>query len=229
MPKKNLIVTTGPSQGTVVKLPQVSQLTGGMLSQLTAALGVDRGIVARDDQIAEAWSRLPRLIRRIPAELRDEKIVKACIAIATGLFDSAINYVWNAAIVELREKVHRFGLHVIPQILSDKSFDEKSLLNLKDSELLDLCLKLNLITDQAFFFLDQCRATRNSYSVAHPASGDVDEDELLNFMSRCQKYALSSIHNPKGVDTKKLLDSLHHSRFKKKPTPSMGRSLSRDI
>ena len=213
--KKDLIVTSGPRRGAAVKLPNVSRLTGGMLSKLTDALGVDRSVVALDDQIEEAWSRLPRLIRRIPSELRDEKIVKACIAIATGLFDSAINYIWNSAIVELREKVRRFGLHVIPQILDDQSFGEESLLNLKDAELLDLCLKLNLITDQAFFFLDQCRATRNSYSVAHPATGDVDEDEVLNFISRCQKHALSSTQNPKGVDTKKLLDSLHSARFKK--------------
>jgi len=63
---------------------------------------------------------------------------------------------------------------VIPQILDDKSFDEASLVDLKDAELLGLCLKLNLISDKDFFFLDQCRATRNSYSVAHPADGDVD-------------------------------------------------------
>ncbi len=145
-----------------------------MLDQITDALGVDRSVVAVDHQIEHAWSQLPRLIRRIPPKLRDEKIVKACIAVASGLFDSAINYIWNAAVVELREKVRRFGLHVIPQILDDKSFDEASLVDLKDAELLDLCLKLNLISDKDFFFLDQCRATRKSYSVAHPADGDVD-------------------------------------------------------
>ena len=199
----------------VITLPTVTSLTGSMLDQLTDALGVDRGVIALDDQIEEAWSRLPRLIRRIPPNLRDEKIVKACIAIASGLFDSAINYVWNAAIVELREKVRRFGIHVVPQILGDKSFDEGTLLELRDAELLDLCLKLNLITDKDFFFLDQCRATRNSYSVAHPSSGDVDEDEVLNFISRCQRHALSSKQNPKGVDTKRLLESLNSAKFKK--------------
>ena len=208
---------TGRSIGQLprIRLPDVSLLTGSMLDQLTGALGVDRAVVALDDQIEEAWSRLPRLIRRIPPHLRDEKIVKACIAIASGLFDSAINYVWNAAVVELRQKVRQFGLHVVPQILGDKSFDENSLLELKDAELLELCLKLNLITDQDFFFLDQCRATRNSYSVAHPSSGDVDEDEVVNFISRCQKHALSSKQNPRGVDTKKLLDSLSTTKFKR--------------
>jgi len=198
-----------------VKLPDIQKVTAGMLDQITAALGVPRDVVAGDHQIAHAWSQLPRLIQRIPAHLRDEKIVKACIAIASGLFDSAINYIWNAAILELREKVRRFGLHVIPQVLDDKTFDEDSLIDLKDAELLDLCRKLNLITDQDFFFLDQCRDTRNNYSVAHPADGDVDEDEVLSFISRCQKHALSSAQNPKGVDTKALLAAVKTARFKK--------------
>ena len=215
MSKKGNLPAISPTAGPPVKLPDVASLSGNMLDQLTDALGVDRSVVALDHQIEHAWSQLPRLIQRIPPQLRDEKIVKACIAVASGLFDSAINYIWNAAIVELREKFRRFGLHVIPPILDDKSFDEASLVDLKDAELLDLCLKLNLISDQDFFFLDQCRATRNSYSVAHPADGDVDEDEVLNFLSRCQKHALSSAQNPKGVDTKALLTALKVARFKK--------------
>ena len=196
------------------KLPKIASITGNMLDQLTDALGVDRSVVALDEQIEQAWSQLPRLVRRIPPELRDEQIAKACISVASGLFDSAINYMWNASIVALRDKVRRFGLQVIPQILDDKSFDEASLLDLKDAELLDLCLKLNLITGQDFFFLDQCRAMRNNYSVAHPFIGSLDEDEVITFVSRCQKHALSSMQNPKGVDTKKLLISIDIASFK---------------
>ncbi|WP_144426360.1 hypothetical protein [Methylobacterium sp. ARG-1] len=198
-----------------VKLPDVAPLSSLLLMQLTTALGVPRNVVAEDDQIEHAWSQLPRLIKKIPPQLRDERIVKMCIAVASGLFDAAINYVWNAAVVELRDKVRRFGINVVPQVLDDKSLDEDTLLDLKDAELLDLCRKLNLIGDDDFFFLDQCRATRNSFSVAHPAAGAVDEDEFVGFLSRGQKHALSSVHNPKGVDTKALLASLKATKFKK--------------
>jgi len=214
MNKKPVVVVSAASLPAVT-LPDVSALSSPMLTQLTTALGVPRDVVAADDQIEHAWSQLPRLIKRIPPELRDERIVKMCVAVASGLFDAAINYVWNAAVVELREKVRRFGIAVVPQVLDDKSFDEDSLLDLKDAELLDLCLKLNLIGDDDLFFLDQCRATRNSFSVAHPAEGVVDEDEFLTFLSRCQKHALSSARNPKGVDTKALLSAVKVARFKK--------------
>ena len=202
-----------PATASNVTLPAVSKVTGDMLTQITGALGVPRDVVAQDDQIGHAWSQLPRLVRRIPPHLRDERIVRACIAVATGLFDAAINYIWNAAILALREKVRDFGLHVIPQILDDRSFDEASLVDLKDADLLELCHKLNLITSQAYHFLDQCRATRNSYSVAHPSDGTVDEDEVVYFISQCQKYALSNVQHARGVDTKALLGSLSAAKF----------------
>ena len=213
MTDQEILGTPPTHDGALVELPDITKPLGHALDELTAGLGVSRSIVASDEQIEEAWQRLPRLIRRIPPALRDEKVVRACIAVASGLFDAAINYIWNASILELRDKVRRFGLHVVPQILDNEAFDERSLVDLKDAELLDLCLRLNLITDQDFFFLDQCRCTRNSYSVAHPSGGDIDEDELLNFISRCQKHALSSTQNPRGVDTRQLLVALKSSRF----------------
>ena len=213
MTDQEILGTPPTHDGALVELPEITKSLGHALDELTAGLGVSRSIVASDEQIEEAWQRLPRLIRRIPPALRDEKVVRACIAVASGLFDAAINYIWNASILELRDKVRRFGLHVVPQILDNEAFDERSLVDLKDAELLDLCLRLNLITDQDFFFLDQCRCTRNSYSVAHPSGGDIDEDELLNFISRCQKHALSSTQNPRGVDTRQLLVALKCSRF----------------
>ncbi len=213
--KNNIVASNVPPTELMVNLPGVSSITGNMLDELTKALEVNRNVVASGNQIEYAWSQLPRLLFRIPPHLRDDKIVKTCIAIASGLFDSAINYIWNAAVIELREKVRQFGLEVIPQILDDKSFDEASLLDLKDSELLDLCRNLNLISDQDYFFLDQCRATRNNYSVAHPSDETVDEDEVINFLSRCQKHALSSKQNPKGVNTKKLLTALNKANFTK--------------
>jgi hypothetical protein len=211
---KKILVGSSPTSLPIVSLPDISPLTSSMLAQLTSALGVSRDVLPTDDQIEHAWLQIPRLIKRIPPALRDERIVKMCVAIASGLFDAAINYVWNASIVELREKVRRFGIAVVPQVLDDKSFDENSLLELKDAELLDLCLKLNLVGDDDFFFLDQCRATRNSFSAAHPAEGIVDEDEFLAFLSRCQKHALSSTRNPKGVDTRVMLEALKAARFK---------------
>ena len=135
-----------------------------------------------------------------------------CVAVASGLFDAAVNYAWNAAIIELREKIRRFGISVIPQII-DKDFDENKLLDMQDAELLNLCLKLNLISETGYFMLDQCRDIRNNFSAAHPAVGALDEYEFLNFLNRCVRHALSEEQNTAAVDIKELMQALNMSGF----------------
>lgn len=193
-------------------MPAVGGLTAPMLTSLTNALGVPRNVLAADDQIEHAWTTLPRLIAQIPVEHRSETLVRMCVAVATGLFDAAINYAWNAAVVELREKVRRFGLAVVPQV-TNKPFDERTLVELKDADLLQLCLKLNLISEEGYFFLDQCRDTRNNFSAAHPTMGGLDEHEFIAFLNRCAKHALSNEHNPRGVDIQGLIGAVKGARF----------------
>ncbi|RJF74206.1 hypothetical protein D4Q52_13055 [Rhodopseudomonas palustris] len=123
-----------------------------------------------------------------------------------------MNYAWNAAVVELREKVRRFGLTVVHHVTA-KTFDEATLVDLKDADLLSLCLKLNLVSEDGYFFLDQCRDTRNNFSAAHPSMGSLDEDEFLVFLSRCSRHALSMEDNPRGVDIHAFVAAIKASRF----------------
>lgn len=211
---KKLIVKSATNLPKVI-LPNIGSLSEPLLNEVTAAFGLNRDIIADEEAIEHAWGQLPRQLGKIPIELRDERLLRMCVAVASGLFDAAINYVWNATIVELREKVRRFGLAVVPQLLDDSSFDEKRLTGLKDAELLDLCRKLNLIGEDDYFFLDQCRDTRNNFSVAHPAAGAVDEDEFISFLSRCRKHGLVQSQDPQGVDTKAFLNAIKAGKFKK--------------
>jgi hypothetical protein len=115
----------------------------------------------------------------IPAELRGELIARMCVAAGTGLFDGAINYA-NATILHLRQMVRNFGLPVIAQTLQ-KDFEERHIIQLQDSQILELALKLGLISEDGFFFLDQCRDTRNNFSSAHPTMGKINDRECITF------------------------------------------------
>jgi hypothetical protein len=156
---------------------------------------------------------LPGILKKIPPALRTEGMARMCVAVASGLFDSAINYIWNCSIIELREKVKRFGLNVVEQITGKTSFDEQALLDLKDAELLSLCLKLNLITEDGYFFLDQCRDIRNNFSAAHPVVGKIDDHEFIGFTNRCAKYALGNEHNPIGVNLSAFMAAIKGGKF----------------
>ena len=198
---------------TDINLPAVIDNTLPVLDQLTDALGMSRDILASRQEIETAWNNLPGVMNKIPPALRAEGLARMCVAVAAGLFDSAINYIWNTSIIELREKVKRFGLPVVEQLLSKSNFDEQALLDLKDSDLLSLCLKLNLVTEDGYFFLDQCRDIRNNFSAAHPVVGKIDDHEFIAFANRCAKYALGDEHNSVGVDISSFMTAVKGAKF----------------
>jgi len=206
-------VANKPSK--VNKQPQLPALPEQMLpalSRLTKALGIPREVLAPDEEITYAWRDLPRELAVIPPNLCGELIARMCVAVSTGLFDGAINYIWNATILHLREIVRKFGLPVVAQTLQ-KDFEEGDLIDLQDGELLDLCLKLGLISEDGFFFLDQCRDTRNNFSAAHPTIGKINDREFITFLNRCTRYALSPEAFPKGVDVGEFISAVKGTRF----------------
>ena len=195
-----------------VTLPELTQHMVSSLASITAALGIPRDVLASDDEIAYAWRELPRELRAIPPQLRDELIARMCVAVSTGLFDGAINYIWNATVQHLRQRMRDFGLPAVSQILQEK-FEETDLIELQDSKVIDLCVKLNLITEDGFFFLDQCRATRNNFSATHPTIGQINDREFINFLNRCVRYALSNDSSPVGVDFSDFIKAITGGRF----------------
>lgn len=195
-----------------LQLPELPQAVLPAIGQITEVLGIPRDVLASDEEIAYAWQDLPRELRNIPVSIRGELLARMCVAVSTGLFDSAINYSWNASVLQLREKVKNFGLPVVAQILQ-KDFEEKHLLDLQDSQLLELCVKLNLVSEDGFFFLDQCRNIRNNFSAAHPTIGTLNDREFITFLNRCVKYALADSSSPRGIDIGAFISAVKGARF----------------
>lgn len=193
-------------------LPAVVPTSTDSLAKLTSALGVPRDALPSSESIERAWQQLPRLLDQIPPEYRTEHHLRMCVAVANGLFDAAINYVWNATVLRLRDRVRAFGIHIVPSI-TRKEFDEGTLAGLKDADLINLCLRLNLISEDAFFFLDQCREVRNNFSSAHPAMGALDDLEVLTFLKRCVDAAMTETRDLRGVHLPTMLDAIKNSRF----------------
>ena len=79
--------------------------------------------------------------------------------------------------------------------------------------MIELCLKLNLITEDGFFFLNQCRDMRNNFSAAHPAIGKINDREFITFLNRCVRYALSDESSLVGVDFDEFIDAVKGARF----------------
>lgn len=195
-----------------VMLPTITEGDSQLLSSVTEALSVPRDVLASNEEISQVWYQLPRHLKQVPSIYRDQLLARLCVSVKAGLFDAAINYIWNIGIICLRDKIRQFGLRIVAQIKS-KDFFDKHLIGLTDADLLDLCLELNLISEEGYFFLDQCRTIRNNFSVAHPAAGRIDDNELLSFINRIVKHALNSESNLQGVDFTKFVIALKKERF----------------
>ena len=182
------------------------------IASITSALGIPRDVLAADEEIGYAWRDLPRELSAIPPDLRNDLVARMCVAVAAGLFDGAINYIWNVTVLHLRQRIRDFGLPAVSQILQE-SFEEDDLDDLRDSSLINFCLKLNLITEDGFFFLNQCRDTRNNFSAAHPAIGKINDREFITFLNRCAKYALSGEPSLVGVDFNEFISAINNGRF----------------
>ncbi|EMB48911.1 Uncharacterised protein [Vibrio mimicus] len=197
-----------------VTLPSLPSTVLPAITELTTSLGIPRSVLASEEEIEYAWRDLPRELREIPGDLRGELVARMCVAVSTGLFDGAMNYIWNAAVLHLRQKIRNFGLAVVAQIRQG-DFEEKHLMELQDSRLLELCLKLNIINEDGFFFLDQCRDVRNNFSAAHPTMGTVNDREFTTFLNRCVRYALADSSSPTGVDISAFISAVKGPRFNK--------------
>ncbi len=195
-----------------VLLPALPAQAFSDLEVLTSALGIPRDVLASDEEIASAWQALPRELKAIPHHLRGELLARMCVAVRTGLFDSAINYIWNAAILNIRQRIRDFGLPVVAQLLQ-RPFEETHLVDLQDSEIIDLCLKLNLISQDGHFFLHQCRDTRNNFSAAHPTMGKINDREIITFLNRCALHALTDEAPLVGVDFTDFMEATKGGRF----------------
>lgn len=174
-----------------------------VVNEVVASLGMPRDILPPDEDISIALTLLPRELNLVPERLRNKFIAKAVIASSVGLFDGAIIYVWNCVITELRSRVSSFGMEMIAQI-SGNSKPDNFLDKIQDVDLIDLCYQLNIIDEQGHFYLQQCREIRNHASIAHPSNIDIDDRELINFISRCCKYGLSEKTISTGIDIKSL-------------------------
>jgi len=195
-----------------INLPAVIVKSEDVIDGLTKLVGVTRGLLQPKEKIENVLTQLPALLSNIREDFRNEQLAKMCIAIGVGLFDSAVNYIWNQTITEIRMRVIMFGLDVIKR-LKNKEYNEEDINSMQDSQLLNIAHELNLINDEGYYFLSQCRDIRNNFSAAHPSMGNIDDYELVAYISRCVKYSLGQVNVSIGVDIKLLIDAINGTPF----------------
>jgi hypothetical protein len=162
---------------------------------------------------------LPTFIDSLAAEEKREAryLSKFVGATAIGLFDAALNYVWNEVVLNLRKKVVTYGIDLFYDAavggkLREAYKDEEDLDGLKDSVLLDTCRKLELISDVVYRKLDHILTMRNTVAASHPNVESIGGFELLGWLQTCVKDVLQDRLSDSAIRIRSLVDNLKQTR-----------------
>lgn len=176
-------------------------------------MNIPRDVLASPMDISITWRNLSELLHNVHEDYRNEFLARLVISVRVGLFPSAVNEIWNLTIIALQDRIRFFGFNEAKYFLK-KDFDEKILRDLKDHELLDICVKLGVLSERDYFFLMHCKETRNNFSSAHPSEYMLDGHELTAFINSCVKYVLSKREENVGINIHSFIHTMKGSKLK---------------
>ncbi len=172
-------------------------------------------IIASTEERRVVGDNLPYFLNNLPPEEKVEAryLSKFVGATAIGLFDAALNYIWNEVVLNLRKKVIVYGIDLFYDAAvggnNRASYkDENDLGGLKDSVLLDTCKKLELVSDVVYRKLDHILTMRNEVAASHPNVESIGGYELLGWLQTCVKDVLQDRPSESAIKIKSLVDNL---------------------
>jgi hypothetical protein len=176
-----------------------SIMTSSGFQSYLQSLGLPfEGILVSDHEREVMSINLPMTVDRISPELKkDAKYLSKFVASsAIGLYDAALNYLWNEVVLSLREKVNLYGLDLFYDAAVGGELREtystyEDLGSIKDVVLIDNCKKLELISDILHEKLKHILFMRNHIGASHPTEESISTHELLGWLEVCVNQVIA--------------------------------------
>ena len=157
----------------------------------------------------------PQFAMTLPDAVKRESVYlsKFVAASSIGLFDAALNYIWNEVVINLRRKAVIYGLDLFfDAAVGGKNRDlfgtEEDLAYLKDKVLLDTCSKLELISDIIYKKLTHILIMRNDIGASHPNDSAINAFELLGWLQVCVQDVIQDTPSAAAIQVKAFIDNL---------------------
>ncbi|MHB1841548.1 MAG: hypothetical protein ACYCO4_00275 [Sulfobacillus sp.] len=192
-------------------------------------------VLASTEERGVVINNLPGIVKRIPIETRAQamylsKFVAAC---GVGLFDAALNMIWNEVIVSLRMKVARFDLdYFLDSVITDAKRrsslrTEEDLRKLEDWELIKGSRDTGIVSDVGYKHLDYIRDMRNHISAAHPNVGELDGLQLASWLQTCITEVLAKEPEGPVLEIRRLLANLRGGQLTQSDVPPVTATIRR--
>jgi hypothetical protein len=178
---------------------QLRDFEVGLLGFLQARNLPTAGIFVPVEERGMVLANIEPVLAKISEEhkLRSIYISKFVAAVASGLFDAALNYLWDETISELRRRVAQYDLSyfydhaVTNQEKRRRLSDESDLDKIDDSELILGAREIELISDLGYKHLEYIKYMRNWASAAHPNQNELTGLQLVAWLQTCIREVIS--------------------------------------
>lgn len=177
-----------------------------------------QGILVDPGERKKVIKNLPDALDTIPLHLKNNSIYisKFVAASAAGLFDAALNFLWDETIVCLRDKVIRFDLsYFLDSTITDekrrsKFKTDEDILNIEDWELIKGCNLIGILSDIGYKHLDYIRDMRNWASAAHPNQNELTGLQLVSWLETCIKEVIAKEPDQSAIQSKQLIENIRN-------------------
>lgn len=172
-------------------------------------------IIADLSQREIIGKNLPEYIYNLSPELKKDAryLSKFVVGAGFGLFDYALNSVWNEVVLALRQKAISYGIDyffdnsVGPNVRASYQ-KEEDLAGLKDNTLLNTSKKLELISETTYKKLSHILDMRNDIGISHPTNSSINAYELLGWLQNCVEDVIKDQPSPAALQIKGFIDNL---------------------
>lgn len=139
---------------------------------------------------------------------------KFLAAVGAGLFDAALNYLWDETVAELRRRIASYDLAYFYDVAVTSPERRKhlrtedDLTKVEDQELIRAAREIALISEVGYQQLDLIRYMRNHASAAHPNQNDILAFQLLGSLQTCIREVITLPESHEVAETRRLLTNV---------------------
>ena len=210
------LVPAGSSRRPATIEQQLAAFEDGLLGALDMLGLPTEGVMVDFEQRQRAFRNFPDAVALLEVVDRSRAMYlsKFLAAIGAGLFDAALNYLWDETIAELRRRVvgydiaYFFDIAVTSPDRRKSLRDENDLPRVEDSELIRAAREIGLISDIGYQQLDLIRYMRNHASAAHPNQNDITALQLMGWVETCIKEVITLPESTTVAETRRLLSNV---------------------
>lgn len=191
------------------------------ISEVVTVLGLPNdGIVQDVKERGRVFKNLEDVVNGIVANKESMVYVSKFIyATANGLFDAALNYLWDATVNELRSRISDFDVEYFYDIAVTstekrlKLSGVADLAKIQDADLLNGANKIELIDSVACHELNNIRYMRNWASSAHPTDVKLSGLSLIEWLETCIDKVFNIPYSNLNLEIKKFLGDIKSRSF----------------